>query len=329
MSLESAMAALDGQKPMSEPTPHLDPNNATKVVNKADDGLTLDLKSDSLSTTKREAPLIPDLGKDAAAIKDVPRDPAKEEVKEDPKTPEQERAARSFAVLAKKEQIIQQQTRLLKDREVSLGDREAKVKTYENLKAQALENPMLALKELGITYDDLTKYVVSGKMPQGEGAKIDEVKRELESLRNQLADNDKREKEREVKAEQDNRQKILNDFRSEIVEHIKVNAEKYELCSLYPDEAREQVLNRIQKHHEESQQILSLDEACESIERELEVHATKLLGAKKVLAKVQPPPKPSAQPRTLSNEMTASAPSFLPAKTEKDRIARAMAALSR
>src|SRR5271166_1356124 len=85
-----------------------------------------------------------------------------------------------FAALAKKERAIQKQLAEVKQRE-------AKAKEWETLKASAASNPLKALEVLGISYEQLTNYILNGQKPTAD-LQVKQVQDELAKLKQDQAD---------------------------------------------------------------------------------------------------------------------------------------------
>lgn len=325
MSLEKAVAVLDAanaKNPMN-PIDGANPDSSTLVDKKDLGGDTkFDLKSDSLKE------------KDTEKKEDTEKKPEEEKK---PETKEQ--ASQRFAMLAKKEKALLVNQQKLKTQEQELEKRLVPALKFEEAKAACAENPMLALEMLGITYDQLTQFQLNGKMPNSTEIKLKQLEQKLAGKEKaDLEAKEREEQERRNNQETANEKKIA-DFKIQIDDYIKSNSEKYELTNI--NDASHLIFQKIEEHFHRTNKetgtgiLLSVEEAADAVEKFLEAQVEKNLSAKKLAAKVAPQPKeepkqtPSAQQRTISNDMTGSTPSMLPAKTERDRMNRAMAALSK
>lgn len=321
MSLETAMAVLDKAHTPNEPIPGANPDTAKIVEDKKSDSLkdiNINLSVDSLKADEA-----PKENKEALEEK-KPLEPPKEEEKKETK----EQMSRRFAILAQKEKVLLQGAQKLKAREQELAPGIQAIENFEKFKAEARANPMLALKEIGVSYDDLTKFVLQGKMPEGSSSEVKAVREEMQRLRQELNEKDKRRQERSKLMADQRVQQEISAFRQEVGNYIKSNAEKFELINL--NEASHLVSQKIESHFAETKQILPTAEAAEAVERYLEDLVDKNTRAKKLADRYNVSEKRTSsaqQPRTLSNEYTSSAPSLLPARTEADRMRRALAKL--
>lgn len=227
-----------------------------------------------------------------------------------------------FAALAKKERAIQQQATALKEREAKLAD-------FESIKQKATSNPLEALKILGISYEQITEFILNGQKPTPD-LQVSAVKQEIDALRKER----ELEKEAAKKAQEEEHSRTMEQFRAEVGNFIKTNAEQYELTALYNGESI--VEATIEQHFAATQKVLSIKEAADLVEAYFEDQVKAASQAKKFQAKQEPkaPGQPAKEMErtkapTLNNGMTSSAPSLLPAKTEADRVQRALAALEK
>ncbi len=300
-------------------------------------------------------------------LEDVPRETTQPKVdtkpevpSADPNAPPPQKDASRFAALAKKEKGLVLKTNDLKMKEAKVAEkenaliqREVKLTEFENLKRDFATNPLKALEYLGISYKELTDYILQGEKPTPELV-AKSVDSKLSAWEKRLEDKEKAAEEAQRKAaeaaklsaEQEHTQ-AWQEWTGQIVEFVKSNPDKYELINL--NEAAHLVVATIQEHYEKSvaesrlngqkPKVLSHEAAADLVEKFLEDRVKANQAAKKFqtqpAAKGTPDPKQVEKPskeapqRTLTNTMTSSAPSLLPAKTERERIERAMAALSK
>ena len=189
-----------------------------------------------------------------------------------------------------------------------------------------------------------------------------ETKSELEAMQKAQLDREaKQAKDNEEKAQkalEQEKTKItaeqnqtMVEFRSEIQSFLKGKPDVYELVNLY-DPAGTYVEATVQQHYEDTlaqgkPEILSIARAAELVEQWMESEVEKTLATKKIKAKVNSstasqaapkenkeatPPSKSAtasQPtKTLNNDMTASSVSQAAARTDAERMRRALASFS-
>lgn len=247
-----------------------------------------------------------------------------------------------FAALAKKEKIARMAHAQAKQKEQTLAERERAIAERERLWDEEFkQSPLEAIKKRGYSYEDLTKAALNdGKFdPEVE---VRGVKSELQKFKEEQVEKEKRAKEEALEAQKRQEEQTVNTFKSNIKATIEKNKEKYELTSLY--EADGMVFETIEEHFrqttaEGSPKVLSIDEACELVEKYLESELDRAAStSKKFQSKYQAikaKEDAAAQKQssgktttTLTNESSLSAaPSLLSTATENDRIKRALAAL--
>lgn len=255
------------------------------------------------------------------------------EVKAETK-PEDELKARRFAELSKKEQRIRQKDLKmqadLKAREEALTRREAEIK--ESVKAElrrlAKEKPLDAIKELGTDYQSMTEHVLSeGKLTPEIVAKS--TKEEIEALKKQIEDRDKAIEQKEAQRKQEENERILRSFSANIIETVKSNPDKYP--AVFESEGAPVIYHMIQQRYEETKgkHLLTIDEAAEILEKDLNAFVSRVNARKNGSQPKKETTQPQSlnKPKTITNELTSSAPSMLPAAKEEDRIKRALAKL--
>lgn len=245
-------------------------------------------------------------------------------VKEAPKPPGGDR----FAALAKKERALQKQMSEIKAAQAKMSD-------WEKARTEATTNPIKALEMLGLSYEQITQFMLNGNKVTPE--------LEIQAVKKQIADM-KVEQENKVKAELEasqnkakaEYQRTLSEFNQEVGDFVKQHSGDYELTAMYQGEAI--ISATIEQHYTNTKKILSIKDAADLVEKYFEDQVAAAQKTKKFQAK-QTPKEEKGQPKresvskqstpTISNELTSSAPSLLPAKTEQDRINRAMAALEK
>lgn len=234
--------------------------------------------------------------------------------------------AERFAALARQEKGLRQ-------REQGIKEREARLSEFEGLKQQVSANPIKALEALGITYDQLAQFML-GQPPAPEDA-VKKVESRLEQLEKQrLQEAEDAKKATKLKAEAEYKE-VLEDFGREVRDYVTTNKDKYELTNMY--EGQDTVQATIEAYFAKTKKIMSIEEASDLVEAYFEEQVQNAQKSKKFSKKEVGQParelegktQPKGASPTLSNELTSSAPSLLPAKTENDRIARAMAALNK
>jgi hypothetical protein len=257
----------------------------------------------------------------------------------EPEPKKEEPLSSRFAALARKEKAALKRAQEVKAREAEIEAREAKVREQEESYTLGKKDPIAALKRLGWSYEDITNHILNDQKPTPE-SEIKSVREEMAQWRKQQEEEKEKERlslEDKKKADYD---RAIEDFKSEMNEYIEQNTETYELINLH--EQQELVYATIEEHYQTTlnagkPKILSNKEACDLVESYLESQLEKLAQTKKFKSKYSAPqPEAEGQDKgatpvkTLTNNMQSSAaPSSLPAKTEQERLQRALAALSK
>lgn len=252
-----------------------------------------------------------------------------EQVAEQPKEQPKELLSTQFAALAKKEKAALNRQR---EAEAKLKEAEEKLKVYEqfeNKKKAAKTNPLEFLSEAGLTYDEITEFMLNG------GARHRDKTEVLEEKFNEFVESKKREEQERIEKEKAalkaQEEKVIAEFKKSVNKFLTDNTDKFELINLY--NAQELVISTIETHFENKQEILSNEVAAQLVEEHLEEEIKKLANSKKFSGKLtvssdQKQPQQQKNSVTLpSSQPTSNVPSMLSAKTEEERLRRALAAL--
>lgn len=241
-----------------------------------------------------------------------------------------------FAALSRKERSIVQKQQDIAEREKRLAEREAQLAAQDQ---EWERDPYSAAQKRGLSYEKWTDRVLNEGKPTPADAASQAAKAEIEKFRKQQAqDAEKAAKEAKERSEAEAAQ-VIEEYKQEIGEFVKTNAEKFELITLHKTEGL--VYDTINAYFDQTKKILSIEEACNLVEAHLEEQVLASVKTKKLQAKVTPQPAkseeaPKSDPSpasssspTLNSQMSSSTPSYLPAATEEERIKRAMAALEK
>lgn len=248
------------------------------------------------------------------------------EASAEPQKPQiDEKVARQFAALSRKEKAIKQQEAQWRQQQQSLAQQMAEIKAenermkreYEEYRKNIKTAPLKALEQEGLTFEQLTEMQLNGQNPTPEmlikqmRAELETgYKSELEALKQQLA-------EKEAKQREEQESQTVQHYKSQISEHVTTNPDKYELINL--NEASDLVFQVATEFYESEGRILSAEEAADFTEKYLEEEAKKVLNAKKFKAQ-QFKPKSETQPgdksqtlqkeksQTLSNDLSTEVP---------------------
>lgn len=248
-----------------------------------------------------------------------------------------------FAALSKKEKQSLRAAQLAKQERDALAKEKAELtdwkKQKEEARANALRNPLKYLEEAGLTYEQLTNSILAGDKITPE-LEIASVKKEIQRLREEQEQREAMTLKQQKEAAELETQETLSKYQVHLDQFLDQNKENYEF--LHAFDVKSLVLPVIQTHYEETLKsgkpiILSEKEAAELVEKSMESVVDKLVQTKKFKSKYSKTEEPKKEAgdsgsstKTLSNSLvSSSAPSLLPAKTEQDRMARALAAMQR
>jgi hypothetical protein len=253
--------------------------------------------------------------------------------------PKPAEGANRFAFLAKKEAaIVRQRHELKAQMEAMTSQRSemeklrAEIDEVKGRKASYRSNPLAALEDAGLSYKELTDFILNNNTVSTESQikalqdKISEVENARQRDHQEREEHSKRQAaEREVQ--------VIAEFKNEISNFISSKKDDYELTNLY--ESSDLVYDTVEAYFEKTSKVLSIPEACELVEKYLEKQVEKSLQTKKLGQRFQKPAEesiaksdPQAPRRTLNNQnYTSSTPSLVSPKVENDRMSRALAAL--
>jgi hypothetical protein len=213
------------------------------------------------------------------------------------KPTEDPRFAEKFAALTKKEREIFQ-------KELRMKEMEQRLRRFEELERLKSENPYAFIKETGV---DLEKTLLAAAR-EGEPPTVDDKVSELQSQIQKLQEMLKTKEETEIKTKE---QMAMEQFKSNLKNHITSKADDYEL--ILANDAVDTVFDVIQTHFEKTKQdlgegeILPFDKAAELVENYLLEKTKKAIQAKKIsqlLQAQQPAPEP--QQKGFSNTISQS-----------------------
>ena len=258
-----------------------------------------------------------------------------------PEVPEQskESVSQRFAILAKKESALQKQRAEIKAAREAMESHRAEIeKMRQEIEAAKSKrgsyrtNPLSLLEENGLTYKELTDYILNNNSPSTEA--------QIKAIQDRLDETEKQRQQEKVEAEKraqeqakEREEQVIQEFRAEIASFIKSKADTYELTALY--DGSDLVYDTVEEYFDKTGKVLSIPEAVDLVEKYFESQIEKAAKTKKLSSKLSAPSKDTqddikqpAPTRTLSNtKYTSTTPSLVSPKVESDRMARAMAAL--
>ena len=254
-------------------------------------------------------------------------------------TPKEELISPKFAALAKKEKAIFAEKRALQARQMEL-DRQRQEWEMERSKYAERERmwekePLKALEQYGHSYQTLTESVLSNGEPTAA-----QLQRRLDQIEKQRED----ERQASIKAQEEaltqQEVKVITDYKQDISAFVNANKSKYALTSLFDADA-DLIYETLDTYYEQTGRVMTHEEVADITEKYFDnvlrsavknryPQAYEYLDGKPKPKeeKIEDGFRQKSSPRTLSNDMhTPVAASVLSAKTENERIARAMRAL--
>jgi len=253
--------------------------------------------------------------------------------------PKPAEGANRFAFLAKKEAaIVRQRHELKAQMEAMTSQRSemeklrAEIDEVKGRKASYRSNPLAALEDAGLSYKELTDFILNNNTVSTE-SQIKALQDKISEVEN-ARQRDHQEREEHSKRQAADREvQVIAEFKNEISNFISSKKDDYELTNLY--ESGDLVYDTVEAYFEKTSKVLSIPEACQLVETYLEKQVEKSLQTKKLGSRFQKPAEesiakqdPQAPRRTLNNQnYTSSTPSLVSPKVENDRMSRALAAL--
>lgn len=271
------------------------------------------------------------------------QEPAKQE------TQEPDKFAAKFAALTRKEKQLRQQEQYIATKvaeaEKRAKEAEERAAQFGNLENDVKGNPLKWLQDkYGITYEQLTEMALNEGNPTQE-MRFKRMQEEMDSKYSKQIEDMKRLLEEKEQTELNKKAaEAKNGFLKETTEFIDSNEDKYELIrlndayNLVYDVAEEVFNNNVRNFEEEYGRKPSQEEAfdlipdkalvADAVEADLETEASKVLKAKKLQQKLQPPKSESQKTApTLSNTAASQVPKNGERKLSNDESLAAAAKL--
>ena len=231
-------------------------------------------------------------------------EPVSDESFEELEPSQDESFDRKFAALSRREKALRERE---SDLDRKYGNKEAEVPLERRLR----QNPLKALEEMGLSYDQLTELALNeGRLTPDMQMKL--MREELENdYKSKFSNLEKRMNDKEKLDEERKYDVIKENFMGEISSFVKENQTEYEYVA--HNEASSVVYDVIEEHYNETGRILDVKDAVEAVESYLEEEAEKLLNLGKVKNRLNNmrdgiEPETSRQSQiTLSNAHSAQA----------------------
>jgi|SRR6185369_3722271 len=223
--------------------------------------------------------------------------PTAPEVKEPPK---EDKFASKFAALSRKEKILY-------EKEKQIKELENKYKGYDTERSSLEEsikaNPLEFLKKYGISYDDITKRILNDDKPTEE-QRLREVETKLEKKMREL-------EEKEVTSQRAQYENTIKAFKVELDGFLNENKDTY-AALMIEDNPSDIVYDIIEETFKTTKKVISNKEAADMAEKYFDEKAQKIASIKKYSAvKLPEEPKKAiekAMSATLTNGMETKPP---------------------
>jgi hypothetical protein len=223
--------------------------------------------------------------------------------------------APKFAALTRKAKEIKAQEQSIKNREAELSKRiaelegrskesDTKIKSFEQ---SFKENPLKALKERGITMEQLIEMQMNDENPTVD-MKLKRMQEEMESKA--LSRVEELEKRLQAKEEEEANAKYnqaVDGYKSELGKFVTQNADAYELIAA--NGATDLMFEVAENYYKETKKVPDIKEVADAVEAHLEEEARKIFELKKFKQASQQKTQTSKTAPTLSNTAAANVPS--------------------
>jgi hypothetical protein len=269
----------------------------------------------------------------SAPAQDVAKAPTSEPAITAPvvETPKKEDAfSPRFAALSRQEKQLRERESTWKAQreaqEREWAPRLESARKVEELKAKAKTDRSAALellKEVGLSFDELTKMQLNGGKPTPEMI-AEQTRREVEAIRAEQRERDEKAKTDAETAKQTNIDTAVSRFKGQIGEFLKSNPDMYELTANHSDphsgvtgaDLMYQVIDAYYDQTEKAEgtgRVLSHEDAAKAVEEYLEKDIEeKILSRKKIQAKfgkLPGAPAEGADPRGAGQDSREPEPS--------------------
>lgn len=244
-------------------------------------------------------------------------------------TPRDDKISSKLEILIRREAAALHREQSARAKEADIQAKLARIEEFESAKG----NSKKALELLGLNYDELTKSVLQdGEMPPE--VKIKRVEEKFDRFTEEQRQKDEKAQQlAKAQAEEREKQAITN-FKTEIGQHVKDNAARYELIAFEGQE--DLIFDVIDEHYNRTMdkesgigKVMPIAEAADRVEKHLEAKYNNAKSVNKVKTLWGTIPKDmkdqivkseskSQSPRTLTNNLSA-APMSKPVRPPEDK----------
>lgn len=238
--------------------------------------------------------------------------------------PAEDRFSRQFAALSRKEKELRQKEKESQKRnadyDTKMAAMQAEIESLKSVRetiSNAKKTPLKALKDLGLTYQDVTNDVL-GQHHEPEPDPLDAklqpflsrleaaelAAKKAEALEQELAKRDEVARQRDI----ENAERAIKDnFTTAITE----NEDRYELCNKMGNDALELSRHILQAYWDTHQKVLTYEEVLDITEKHYEDEVLKKLMASKKAKSFAAPDVKSAATTTVTKSATKGASTTL------------------
>ena len=251
--------------------------------------------------------------------------PQKEEPKIEEKKEELDYSSR-FAALSRREKQLMERERKLKEIESKYKDNDSNYQSWEDRKQKYKQNPDAIFDEIGLSFDELLNHKLGLNKEEVSNDPDSMYKKLKADLQAEIEAKERAREEQQLKLQKEREEQenteVIESFKSELVDTLKKNADKYELINYQGN--YDLVFDVIQQYFTDHDEILPMDQAADHVESYLESlvdGATKLKKFQNKFAPKMESSQPSngapttnsaedKMPKTLSNALNSQNSSF-------------------
>lgn len=264
----------------------------------------------------------------AASPESAPEEPeaAPESAKVEPKAEPLQVTSKQFAALTRKEKQLRQREAEIADRERKAADVEKRYanaqQTDDALRAEARANPEAFMQKYGLSYQQLTDYMILKKPIEPEVKDpVAELEKKWAERFSKLETDNKALVDKLAAREQDEQNVRVSEGEKAIQDGILAASKDFEIISGLGAYGQTLVRNAVQEYWDQHEEILDYGKACGIVEQYLEAELLPgILATNKVKSRFAAPaaPKQETKPaksvapasETLTNDEAAVAPAL-------------------
>lgn len=251
----------------------------------------------ALTEPTKAAPAAEEAAPDAPAGEETKAAPEVEETKEKKEDP---RIASRFAALSKREKQILERERAMQDRQRQLEMQAQRYQQLEHIVQNAKANPIAVLEQLGLSYEQITDYIL-----QDPEATKPVAEKKLEEIERKIKAYEEAQLHAQRQAEQAYIDNTVKNFKNQIVSTVQSNPEKFELVAL--NNAYDTVFDVVEQYFNSTGELLTVEAAAQMVEEYLTNEAEeRILKAKKFQSKFSSKAEPSVEAKNADAKASAS-----------------------